>query len=121
MSTLEIVSGKAAGTVVDLSDFKGKDKITLGNRRTATVVIKDPWVSFMHAVITSDGPEFLIADKRSKAGTFVNGTKIGQTGTRLKSGDEIALGKTKMRFVSAGEGAAPSSAAPGGGTLAVPE
>lgn len=115
MSTLEIVSGKAAGTVVDLADFASKDKITLGNRRTATVVIKDPWVSFMHAVITQDGSEFLISDKRSKAGTFVNGTKIGQTGTRLKSGDEIALGKTKLRFVSAGGGAAPS-----GGAAAAP-
>ncbi|RMG08070.1 MAG: FHA domain-containing protein, partial [Planctomycetota bacterium] len=98
MSSLEILNGKAGGKTVDLEQFAGQEKITLGNRRTASVVIKDPWVSFMHAVITHDGTRYRIADKRSKAGTFVNGNKIGPTGTPLKDGDTIALGRTELRF-----------------------
>jgi chromosome segregation ATPase len=113
VSSLEILNGKAAGTVVDLETFAGKDKITLGNRRTASVVIKDPWVSFVHAVITRQGDQFLVADKRSKAGTFLNGSQISVQGTILSNGDVIRLGKTEVRFTASGGAAAPAAPAPG--------
>jgi pilus assembly protein FimV len=107
VSTLEIVNGKSAGVVVDLMTFDAAG-VTLGKRRKG-IQIKDPWISFSHAVISRDGATFVIADKRSKAGTFVNGTKIGRNGTVLKGGDLIALGKTELRF-SAGGASAPAAA-----------
>ncbi len=83
MPRLEILTGKAAGTVVDLAAMAKQDKITLGNRRTANVVLRDPWISFVHAVITPQDGAWSVADKRSKAGTFVNGAQIGVHGTSL--------------------------------------
>jgi hypothetical protein len=48
--TLEIITGKSAGQKIDVAPTESE--VTLGNRRTATVVLKDPWITFMHAVIT---------------------------------------------------------------------
>ena len=37
----------------------------------ASVELKDPWVSFNHAVITRDGDRYFVADAHSRNGTFV--------------------------------------------------
>jgi pSer/pThr/pTyr-binding forkhead associated (FHA) protein len=99
VAKLEILSGKGSGNDFDLEQFSGKDKIVLGNRRTAAVQVRDPWVSFVHAEILQEEGRYLICDRRSKAGTFVNGDKVGKHGTTLKHGDTISLGKTQIRFV----------------------
>lgn len=115
MPTLEIMTGKGAGTKVEVSASSGE--VTLGNRRQATVILKDPWISFTHAVITKAGDgTYLVADKRSRAGTTINGVKVGESGRPLKSGDIIGLGKTDIRFTDAAAKPAPahtSSAGPG--------
>lgn len=110
MPTLEIMTGKGAGTKVDVNPSSGE--VTLGNRRQATVILKDPWISFTHAVITKAGDgTYLVADKRSRAGTTINGVKVGESGRPLKSGDIIGLGKTDIRFTDAAARPAPASAA----------
>jgi len=111
MATLDILSGKGAGTTIDLDQFAGKDRIVLGNRRTAAVPVRDPWVNFVHAEIHREGDSFRLADKRSKAGTFVNGEPVGTVGKVLSNGDMIALGKTELRFKDANASAAPKGAA----------
>lgn len=113
MATLEVMSGKSAGQKFEVN--LGAGDCTLGNRRQANVVLKDTWISFTHAVITKakDGT-VLIADKRSKTGTFLNGEKVDERGRPLKDGDTIALGQTQLKFVdkeSPGAAAAPKSAA----------
>ena len=110
MPKLEIQSGKAAGRVVDLG--LASSTITLGNRRNASVEIKDPWVSFNHAQITSQGDQYFITDARSKSGTFVNAQRVAQTPVRLAPGDKILLGKTEIRFVAEAGAAAPKPNAP---------
>ncbi|MCW8137538.1 MAG: FHA domain-containing protein, partial [Planctomycetota bacterium] len=102
MPTLEIVTGKSAGQRVDVSS--AESEVTFGNRRTATVVLKDPWISFMHAVIMRKDGAYVVADKRSRAGTFLNGQKVDERGRPLKDGDTIGLGKTEIRFRDAGGG-----------------
>ena len=72
MPKIEIRNGKASGQVVELSG----SMTTLGNRRSATVEIRDSWVSFNHAQITRQGDRFFVADMGSKSGTTVNGRKI---------------------------------------------
>lgn len=118
MATLDILSGKGAGTTIDLDQFTGKDRIVLGNRRTAAVPVRDPWVNFVHAEIHREGDSFRLADKRSKAGTFVNGEPVGTVGKILSSGDTISLGKTDLRFTDANASAAPKAAAPAGAAAA---
>ena len=106
MPSIEILNGKNAGTVVDLDELAGKGPITLGNRRTATVVLRDPWISFMHAVLEASGAGFTVADKRSKAGTFVNGTPVGNRAHALSDGDTITVlrnGQPVAFPVTAGE------------------
>ncbi|MGE0707086.1 MAG: FHA domain-containing protein [Planctomycetota bacterium] len=100
MAKLEILSGKGAGTVVELEQYSGK--ITLGNRRTATIQVRDPWISFVHAELEEGGGGWTIVDKRSKAGTFVNGEKVGVRSQSLNDGDTIALGKTEILFSADG-------------------
>lgn len=109
MAKIEIVNGKSEGKTVELNG----STITFGNRRSATIELKDTWISFNHAQITVEGGRFYIADQRSKMGTFVNGKKIDRTPVALKSGDLIALGKTECRFHddSAAPAAAPAPAA----------
>jgi hypothetical protein len=106
MPKLEIKSGKAAGHTVDLSG----STVTLGNRRNATVELKDPWVSFNHAKITREGDRYFIADMRSKAGTFLNQKRVDAP-TPLSAGDKILLGKTEIHFIADGP-AAPAPSAP---------
>lgn len=110
MATLDVLNGKGAGTTIDLDQFAGKDRIVLGNRRTAAVPVRDPWVNFVHAEIHQDGDGYRIADKRSKTGTFVNGSKIGTHGQLLSDGDTIGLGKTELRFKDSKASASPTTA-----------
>jgi chromosome segregation ATPase len=120
MATLDILSGKGAGTTIDLDQFTGKDRIVLGNRRTAAVPVRDPWVNFVHAEIHREGDSFRLADKRSKAGTFVNGEPVGTVGRVLSNGDTISLGKTDLRFTDANSGAPKAAGAAPAAAAAAP-
>src|SRR5438477_5950114 len=95
MPKLEIRSGKASGKIVDLTG----STITLGNRRNATVELKDAWVSFNHAQITRQGDRYFIADAHSRAGTFVNDRRIDRQPVPINPGDKILLGKTEIVVV----------------------
>src|SRR5262249_29442847 len=117
MPKLEILNGKAAGLIVELSG----STFTLGNRRNASVEIKDPWVSFNHAQITKSGDSFFVADARSKSGTFVNDKRVDRNPVALSPNDKISLGKTEIRFLDdrpATQTASASPAAPSSATSA---
>jgi chromosome segregation ATPase len=110
MPKIEIRNGKASGLVVELSG----SMTTLGNRRSATVEIKDAWVSFNHAQITRQGDRFFVADMGSKSGTSVNGRRVDRSPVPIANGDRILLGKTEIAFVTdaaAEDGATPPVAA----------
>ncbi len=95
MPRLEIRSGKASGKSVEL---KGST-VTLGNRRNATVELKDNWVSFNHAQITCDGGRYFLNDAHSRAGTFLNDRRVDRTPVAINEGDRILLGKTEILFL----------------------
>jgi hypothetical protein len=96
MPKLEILSGKREGDVVDLSN----EGVDIGNRKTAKLSIRDPWISWNHAKIVFEDGRFVIEDMGSSNGTCVNGKKV--TRQPLVPSDEIMLGKTRIRFVEAG-------------------
>nr|WP_239578152.1 adenylate/guanylate cyclase domain-containing protein [Archangium primigenium] len=84
---------------------------TLGRHPSNTLRLVDREVSKEHATIERVGRDFILRDLGSSNGTFVNGKRV--TELRLRDGDEISLGASRLVFHS-GEAAglgAPSSAA----------
>jgi uncharacterized protein YbaR (Trm112 family) len=72
-----------------------KDK--LGSfRRTSDVVMTDPSLSRLHAMVFSDGENVAVLDLVSKNGTYVNGQEVESQ--MLEKGDVVELGDTVMVF-----------------------
>ncbi len=86
-----------------------QDIIKLGKLDSMHLVIDDPNVSRMHAVIEATGPgDIHIIDLGSTSGTVVNGQTVNKS--QLQSGDEIKLGDT--RIVVTFDGAVAAAEAP---------
>src|SRR6187402_2423716 len=68
--------------------FVNMDRLpfTIGRRETNDLRLGGSEVSREHAEVAQDGTKFLIRDKASRYGTFVNGVEI-------RSGDRIRLGR----------------------------
>ncbi|MBU1339782.1 MAG: SpoIIE family protein phosphatase [Acidobacteria bacterium] len=73
------------------------EKITLGRQMENSVFIPDPFCSSNHAVIYPRNGDYVVRDNGSKNGTFLNGQKITAE-IRLKKGDEILIGSTRIFF-----------------------
>lgn len=83
-------------------------RTTLGRHPNNTLRLADREVSKEHASIEQVGGGFLLRDLNSSNGTFVNGRKVREL--RLRDGDEIALGNSRLIFHS-GDTAAPTTGA----------
>jgi len=88
-------------------DFTLGDITTLGRHPSNTVRLADREVSKEHASIERMGRDFILRDLGSSNGTFVNGRRVAEM--RLRDGDEITLGASKLVFHT-GEAAAPAPA-----------
>ncbi len=72
-------------------------KDSLGSfRRVSDVVMSDPSLSRLHAMVFSDGENVAILDLVSKNGTYVNGQEVESH--MLEKGDVIELGDTVIQF-----------------------
>jgi adenylate cyclase len=69
---------------------------TLGRHPSNTVRLVDREVSKEHATIERMGRDFILRDLGSSNGTFVNGKRVAEL--RLRDGDEISLGTSKLIF-----------------------
>jgi pSer/pThr/pTyr-binding forkhead associated (FHA) protein len=97
MASVEILSGRSSGTVVELG-FDGRWQV--GTARTAEVRLRERGVSYAHATICADEGRFCVVDQHSSQGTFVNGERVAKGGDfALASGDEIRFGSVQVRFV----------------------
>jgi len=74
-----------------------EDKVSMGRSSDNDISIPDPFCSGFHARIDRLGKDFILKDNDSKNGTFLNGEKI-QSEVRLKEGDEILIGSTRIVF-----------------------
>ena len=88
MNYLSKASGKKKGEkgTGDLGAFK----------RDVDLIVNDPSVSRLHAMLFFDETGVGILDLVSRNGTKVNGREVETC--RLKSGDEIRLGETVIKF-----------------------
>ncbi len=94
---------KSAWLKVVRGEFEGKEYLvfngitSIGNSGKNTIVLfKDKLVSPKHCDIIQEGSKYMILDKGSPSGTFVNGIKI--TKHSLKQGDVISLGNSVLVF-----------------------
>ena len=68
---------------------------SLGRSKSCDIVLHDATASRSHAVLMRRESGWIITDTGSKAGTFVNGTKI-KGSAQVLPGDTIAMGSTAL-------------------------
>lgn len=73
------------------------DRVTVGKDDQNDVVLDDPTVSRLHAVLEHFAAGWCVSDLGSSNGTFVNGERIWAQ-QRLRHGDEIRVGRTRLLF-----------------------
>jgi pSer/pThr/pTyr-binding forkhead associated (FHA) protein len=95
MSTLEILNGKRQGEVIELADAT----LSIGNKKTSGISIRDPWISYKHARLGVDDGKYWIEDLGSTNKTWVNGNKLEEKKRHyLSDGDMVHFGKTRSKF-----------------------
>lgn len=73
------------------------DKNHIGRAPNNSVVIDDPHVSRAHAFIGRRGAAWILVDKGSANGTFLNGQRISRP-VALRHGDVISVGTVTFSF-----------------------
>jgi pSer/pThr/pTyr-binding forkhead associated (FHA) protein len=76
-----------------------KGTISLGRSSENDIVIKDPFVSKRHLMITKDEEEYFIEDLGSSNGTYVN-KQLLVDAAKLVNGDIIKIGDLEFIFVN---------------------
>jgi pSer/pThr/pTyr-binding forkhead associated (FHA) protein len=75
-----------------------KQVTTLGRQLENDIVFHEEYLSRFHAEIVSENDTYILVDKKSTSGTFVNGKKIDRC--VLNSGDLVALANIYFMFVN---------------------
>lgn len=75
-----------------------KPVTTLGRQIGNDIVFQEEFLSRFHAEIILENDKYVLLDKNSTSGTFVNGRKIDRC--VLNSGDLIALANIYIMFVN---------------------
>ncbi len=71
---------------------------TIGKTPDNTIVVADGSISRKHATIVLREGQCFIKDLGSLNGTLVNGNRLGEQEQLLNEGDEITIGRTRIRF-----------------------
>jgi len=89
---------RLAGRFADgkVGEFPLGDRTSLGRHPNNSLRLVDREVSKEHCIVEKVGATYLLRDLNSSNGTFVNGRKIREL--RLREGDEIALGNSRLLF-----------------------
>jgi hypothetical protein len=88
--------------------------VTFGRGEENDIVLPDPAASRVHAEIRQEADGYVITDRGSSNGTWVNGIEVRSRSHRLRADDEILIGNHLFRF-----DVAPGDADPGP-TIQVP-
>lgn len=99
---LSLVQGRGTRKEIDI-----KDAVTIGrDERNTLGLFKDDEVAQQHAEVLSENGRYVIVDKNTSAGTYVNRKKIPAK-QELRDGDIIEIGKTRIVFSESSERACP--------------
>ena len=94
MAKLIFTDRNHAGRVYELV----LEKTTVGRSDQNTLVISDGSLSAAHCEILLNGPEVIVRDLGSRNGTFVNGVKLTNQQSQLKSGQVVRFGSVEARL-----------------------
>jgi pSer/pThr/pTyr-binding forkhead associated (FHA) protein len=94
MAKLPFTDPKFAGKTYKLF----LEKTTVGRSDANTLVIRDDSVSSRHCEILTYGPEIIVRDLGSSNGTFVNGARLCNQQSVLKSGQIVRIGSIEARL-----------------------
>jgi Nif-specific regulatory protein len=89
---LIVVGGPLLGTTFRL----GETELQVGRAPTAAIRITDPEVAWEHCVIRPHDGGFQLVDRRSGAGTYVNGMRVAQH--CLEPDDQVSIGETVLIY-----------------------
>ena len=64
----------------------------------ADIAVEDECASMRHAAISSDSVHVFVEDLDAKNGTWVNRNRVEATSVRLKDGDAVKIGSTRLRL-----------------------
>ena len=84
------------------------NSMRVGRSLSAELRFEDPTVSRRHAVLLVEDDGVRVLDDRSLNGVFVNGDRV--VSQLLADGDEVVIGRYRLRFVDRSATAAPSAA-----------
>ncbi|MBI5478052.1 MAG: sigma 54-interacting transcriptional regulator [Deltaproteobacteria bacterium] len=101
-----LVALSAEGTLE--FDLPPRGEFTVGRTPAAFVALEDASVSRTHAVLLLDVGRALIADRRCRNGTFVNGTAVPAAGRTVLPGDEVRFGAVCATLVERARPGAPA-------------
>jgi pSer/pThr/pTyr-binding forkhead associated (FHA) protein len=76
--------------------LSAEDKVSIGRTQENDLVVKDAGVSRRHATVYFEAGQFMVADRDSTNGTFVNNARV--TTAPLKDLDVIRVGKHELFF-----------------------
>ncbi|MBN1219167.1 MAG: FHA domain-containing protein [Anaerolineae bacterium] len=79
--------------------FPLRSEVNMGREKSNAIVVADQKVSRYHASLTPIDDTFIISDRGSANGTYVNGVLIAQP-TRLKNNDRISVGDAAFLFTT---------------------
>lgn len=94
MAKLIFINPEHAAQVYELT----LEKTTVGRAAGNTLVITDSSLSAQHCEIHVNGPEVIVRDLGSRNGTFVNGAKLTNQQSQLKSGQTVRFGSVEARL-----------------------
>lgn len=72
-----------------------RDRLVVGRGKGVDVMIAEPTISRAHVALGREGGGVFVRDLGSTNGTLVNGSRCEHA--RLRDGDEIQLGKLRLR------------------------
>ncbi len=75
-----------------------QDVVTFGRLFDNDIVFQNESISRHHAEIQAENGQYILVDKESTSGTFVNGRRIVRC--VLNSGDLISLANTQIMFIN---------------------
>ena len=76
-----------------LTDLRGP-RMTIGRDPLCDIELQDDFISRVHALFEEFGQNWLVTDRGSLNGTFVNGTRVDMA--RLASGDRLRVGRVEL-------------------------
>jgi serine/threonine protein kinase len=92
---LEVISGPDRGRVLHVT---GEEVLVLGRGKQSPLPLNDLHISRVHCELRVDGQRWIIVDRDSVGGTFVNGQRV--TEQELRTEDVIRIGVTVLRLTA---------------------